>query len=245
MESIFSRKLKEERLKNKLTQQQLADLINEERKVYDDSDFKVSRVSITRYENGTRTPDYTTLRIISYILKTDIDYLLGKSNRKYQEGVNIELDDFVKYVKEIAEKDDLNINNFLWPMICKFKNLLKQGISNDSLEIVSRLILLIDGFINYSINTNEPIILNDLEEILKKYYEHNLNKSRYILKIEHLEELKKHEKELIALTESFNSSESKASIQKMLKENNNEQRKIQLEIQKLNEKQKKIQSLLD
>ena len=62
MENILSKRLKEERLAKGYTQQQLADLINEENEL----DKKISRISITRYENGTRTPDSNTLYLLAY-----------------------------------------------------------------------------------------------------------------------------------------------------------------------------------
>lgn len=51
-----------------LTQKQLAEATG------------ISRVSISNYEKGTRTPDSETLKRLSYALNTSTDYLLGQKN---------------------------------------------------------------------------------------------------------------------------------------------------------------------
>lgn len=94
MDSIFCERLKQERIQNGLTQQQLADsansileyefnnnsLINKKNKNL--SSLKISRVSINRYENGKREPEMYVLYAIAEALDVQIDYLLGKSNFK-------------------------------------------------------------------------------------------------------------------------------------------------------------------
>lgn len=73
MKSIFSERLKNERINKGLTQQQLADLTNNKlltcfesnilvnEKIKNISDCKVSRVSISRYETGSREPEIDIL----------------------------------------------------------------------------------------------------------------------------------------------------------------------------------------
>ena len=185
MKSIFSKRLKEERLENNLTQQQLSDLINEERKEFDGSDLKISRVSITRYENGTRTPDYNTLCIISHILNTDLDYLLGKSNSKHITDVNEELVDFINSINKISETDDKNTNDSL--------NTKNPKIVDDLKKIMTMYMKYINN------NSYLELLLNQLDECKKDEREIliDLNKSANVNKAKSISEemLNKNRKE--------------------------------------------------
>lgn len=64
----FATRLKELRTEAKLTQQDLADTI------------KVSKSTISMYENGKRLPEYGTLEAIADYFNVDMDYLTGKSD---------------------------------------------------------------------------------------------------------------------------------------------------------------------
>ena len=64
----FATRLKELRTEAKLTQQDLADII------------KVSKSTISMYENGKRLPEYETLEAIADCFNVDMDYLTGKSD---------------------------------------------------------------------------------------------------------------------------------------------------------------------
>ena len=61
----FGNRLKTLRIKKKLTQQQLADLLG------------LTKSVITAYENGLRYPAYDVLIKISRIFKVSTDFLLG------------------------------------------------------------------------------------------------------------------------------------------------------------------------
>lgn len=65
---MFNKRLKELRIKNGLTQFQLAEILN------------VSSSTITMYENKKRTPDINTIIKISIYFNVSIDYLLGLTN---------------------------------------------------------------------------------------------------------------------------------------------------------------------
>lgn len=69
----FPTRLKSLRLQHKMTQEQLGKKIN------------VTKVSISGYENGTRSPDVETLQKIAEVFDVSIDYLLGRTD----ETVNI------------------------------------------------------------------------------------------------------------------------------------------------------------
>lgn len=63
----FSTRLRKARLNRKLTQEQLGKMVN------------VTKVSISGYENGNRTPDLETLQNIANVLDISLDWLLCRS----------------------------------------------------------------------------------------------------------------------------------------------------------------------
>lgn len=69
MTSSFSKRLKQLREANQMTQGQLGDLIN------------TTRQSISNYEMGKREPDYVTLEALADIFNVDMNYLLGKTDK--------------------------------------------------------------------------------------------------------------------------------------------------------------------
>lgn len=113
MQSKFSEILKSERINNNLTQQQLADLVNNRlnselendtlinQDIKNISEYKVSRVSISRYENGKREPELDILYALASVLGIQFDYLLGKSKFKSYSS-NLMLQD-MKYLLELTE----------------------------------------------------------------------------------------------------------------------------------------------
>lgn len=110
----IGKRIKEIREKNNLTQEELS------------LKCDISRVSITRYENGTRTPDYSTLCIVAKALKASISDLLDEekynltlfydenkkysldiSKLKYGDYVSIDIDE--EKAEEIALKLGLEL----------------------------------------------------------------------------------------------------------------------------------------
>ncbi|MGB9826072.1 MAG: helix-turn-helix domain-containing protein [Desulfofundulus sp.] len=65
---MFSERLKEARKKKNLLQKELATLLG------------VSRTTVTSWENGTRVPEFETLRRIADVLEVSVDYLLGRTD---------------------------------------------------------------------------------------------------------------------------------------------------------------------
>jgi|GEM_PF-4143432 len=160
MENIFAKRMKEERLSKNLTQQQLADTINNENLI----EKKVSRASITRYENGTRTPDYATLAAIGIALKVDVDYLIGKNTRKHFEDTNTELSEFVDSIKNIIEKDNENINDKLWSILFDFKNIINVSMDHNFLDKFENMICFISMISDRAAYTNNIELINNLEK---------------------------------------------------------------------------------
>ena len=70
---MFHKILKDLRVLNKYTQQELADKLD------------VSQRTIAFYEKGDRHPDYETLIKISKIFDVSVDYLLGLENENLEK----------------------------------------------------------------------------------------------------------------------------------------------------------------
>ena len=81
---LLSKRLKELRLKNNMTQRELGEKVN------------VTKVSICCYESGTRCPTLDTLTKIGEVLGVSVSYLMG-----YDEDVKIKHQkQMVKMAKE-------------------------------------------------------------------------------------------------------------------------------------------------
>ena len=71
MSSDFSKRLKYLRKEKKVKQKELADIIG------------ISPSTYSKYENGQRKPNHETLKMIADIFKVSVDFLLGKSENRY------------------------------------------------------------------------------------------------------------------------------------------------------------------
>ena len=133
----FSQRLRTLRKEEKLTQQNLADIIN------------VKRATIAKWKSKNAVPDIDTLQKIAVYFKTSIDYLIGKTNKRQSEEENIiesepsfflTIQNFLHF-KEIAHNEGLSPNTI---------NKLIQAFQLPELEEN----LLFDFLNQYSINNN-------------------------------------------------------------------------------------------
>lgn len=104
--SLLSNRIKQLRLENKLTQEQLGKLIN------------VTKVSICCYEKGTRLPSLETLVDLSEIFRVDVNYLLGSD-------VMIVADNYEDYGMKMSKEEVVFIKE-----IRKYNGLYQKVISN-------------------------------------------------------------------------------------------------------------------
>jgi transcriptional regulator with XRE-family HTH domain len=140
MKSDLCERLKSERIQKNLTQQQLADLVNNilsshfdndtliNSKINDISDFKVSRVSISRYENGKRDPEIDILYALSEALNVHIGYLLGKSEHKKSDSEIVQ-NDILRLIKKI---DNNKPSSELIRNIIDITYLITNNLANDN-----------------------------------------------------------------------------------------------------------------
>ncbi|MCJ7840540.1 helix-turn-helix domain-containing protein [Lederbergia sp. NSJ-179] len=70
---MLGKRLKKLRNEQGLTQEQLGKIIN------------VTKVSISGYENGNRTPDTETLQSLADYFEVSTDYLLGRTDKDSEE----------------------------------------------------------------------------------------------------------------------------------------------------------------
>lgn len=99
--SYFGETLKTLRLGRKMTQDDLA------------SKLKMSKSSISMYENGNRNPDFETLEAVADFFNVDMNFLLGKNLSveedlaKYEVEIRIrpELLNFIKLVSDSTKEE--------------------------------------------------------------------------------------------------------------------------------------------
>ncbi|WP_430612484.1 helix-turn-helix domain-containing protein [Enterococcus sp. DIV0876] len=98
----FGYRLKELRLSKNLTQQDLGNIIH------------VSKVSISGYERGERSPDTETLTAIADYFKVSTDYLLGRENNKLESGKSTKVDTIAAHIDDdITDQQMGEILNFI------------------------------------------------------------------------------------------------------------------------------------
>lgn len=105
----FGNILKKIRQDKNLTQEDLAKQLN------------ISRSNIANYENDKNMPSVDILEKLSKIFDCSIDYLLGKSNIRNPEKINIEDADiaFVSGMKGLNETNKMIIKNTLEALLAK------------------------------------------------------------------------------------------------------------------------------
>lgn len=105
----FGNILKKIRQDKNLTQEDLAKKLN------------ISRSNIANYENDKNMPSVDILEKLSKIFDCSIDYLLGKSNIRNPEKINIEDADiaFVSGMKGLNETNKMIIKNTLEALLAK------------------------------------------------------------------------------------------------------------------------------
>ncbi len=83
---VVGNRIREERLKRKMSQQQLGDLLG------------VTKVSVCGYESGTRTPTMETFLKLIDILNLSPDYILGRD-------VSVVCEEEEPYVEKVSKYD--------------------------------------------------------------------------------------------------------------------------------------------
>ncbi|ORX22743.1 transcriptional regulator [Thermoanaerobacterium sp. PSU-2] len=98
---LLGERIRQARLLKKLTQKQLAELLN------------VTDATINRYEKGLRSPDPEMLKAIADILDVSVDYLLGHTDIKNPaEKITKALEDdpeLLEFWEDISSREDLKI----------------------------------------------------------------------------------------------------------------------------------------
>lgn len=91
---MLGKRLKELRTNKKMTQEELGRKIN------------VTKVSISGYENGNRSPDTETLQKIADIFEVSTDFLLGRTDTPNANGTDKDKSFYIsKIAKEFPDID--------------------------------------------------------------------------------------------------------------------------------------------
>ena len=97
---LLSKRLKDLRVSNNLTQKELGEKVN------------VTKVSICCYENGTRVPTLETLTKLGEVLNVDVDFLLGNDNQVKTKGKTkktiIMSNEEVEFIKELRKIESIH-----------------------------------------------------------------------------------------------------------------------------------------
>lgn len=83
---MFGKRLRQQRMRNKLTQQRMADLLN------------ISLNTYQKYEQGERCPSFDCLVRIADILQVPTDYLFGRDGFLRSLGVSVD-----EYLKDLQD----------------------------------------------------------------------------------------------------------------------------------------------
>ena len=101
--SVFSERLYNARLKQGLTQSDVAKLV------------PMTQSSYSRIENGFQEPNLGQLKRIAEVLNTSLDYLLDVETEFYNNQINHDIKEQVKYIYEhyiSKEKHNNDDNEF-------------------------------------------------------------------------------------------------------------------------------------
>lgn len=93
----FGKRLKEERISKRLTQQDVADI------------FHLNKSSISRYEKDQQVPDVATIQKMANYFGVTTDYLLGNKNKKTDDTDLFNLKGDVKFLKKLNEDEMVKI----------------------------------------------------------------------------------------------------------------------------------------
>lgn len=86
--SVFSQRLYDTRIKLNLTQNEVANLI------------PMTQSSYSRIENGFQEPSLPQLKKLAEVLNVSVDYLLDVNTEYYNNELNKEVVDQIKYIYE-------------------------------------------------------------------------------------------------------------------------------------------------
>ncbi|HBG7047165.1 TPA: helix-turn-helix domain-containing protein [Clostridioides difficile] len=105
---LFSKNLKDLRIKKGLTQEQVA------------KDLMTTKVSIGRYENGTREPKIETLKSLSNYYNVSVDYLLGKTLIENYTTTD-EISKIIKSYESLPKEAQEHINSYIEFLVDRYK----------------------------------------------------------------------------------------------------------------------------
>ncbi len=97
--SVFSERLYNARIKQGLTQSDVAKLV------------PMTQSSYSRIENGFQEPNLSQLKRIAEVLNTSIDYLLDVDTEFYNNQINYDIKEQIKFIYEHYIVKEKNIKD--------------------------------------------------------------------------------------------------------------------------------------
>lgn len=94
MREILCERLKEQRLKNKKTQEEMAELLD------------ISRANYGYYENGKNLPPIDKILILANYFGVSVDYLVGNEKHKKTFDFKITLQSLVEKLEEYENENN-------------------------------------------------------------------------------------------------------------------------------------------
>ncbi|MCC0671629.1 helix-turn-helix domain-containing protein [Clostridioides sp. ES-S-0145-01] len=108
LNTILSKNLKDLRTKKGLTQEQVA------------KDLMITKVSIGRYENGTREPKIETLESLSNYYNVSVDYLLGKTSIENHTTTD-EISKIINAYESLPKEAQEHTNSYIEFLVDRYK----------------------------------------------------------------------------------------------------------------------------
>jgi transcriptional regulator with XRE-family HTH domain len=145
-------RLKELRIEQKLTQEQLAKLVN------------LTQSTIAGYENGTKSPSMESIIIFSELFNVTTDYLLGVSNLRNNNPSPEVNQNFIKQFEnkynKLNDNYKLAVNTIAVTLINSLEDLQSNNIANKKITKIS-----LD---KDTVSHKTPILYSDDPEIMKE-----------------------------------------------------------------------------
>ena len=156
----IGKRIKEERLALKMTQEELANLLN------------VSKSTIGMYETGQREPNLEIIKILSYIFEVSTDYLLGKNDNVDCEESDILMTNICKKIKSLRKQYGITQESLASSISVERSSVGKYETGTvPSLDVLIRISKYFDVSLDYLIGrTNDKNIFSKMNMLTPEDY---------------------------------------------------------------------------
>lgn len=114
----FGERLKEERLRKKLTQEQLAAIL------------EIDRTSISKYETGRQIPELNVLNLISDLFNVSLDYITGRSDERNVVVIKSPPSELLQEAEGLSDESKKELEKYIH--LLKMKDQMDKGKEEQS-----------------------------------------------------------------------------------------------------------------